>query len=291
MNKSIVRLLLLLVVLGIVAYLVMLRPGEQSTEAAAGEALVAVDSASIQKVEIVSNNGSVTLEKRGLDWRVVSPVDDEADKNNVGQLLQRASSMRVKSIVSTKAEKHAIFSVDSSGTRVTVTQTDKEPVTFFVGKNSSSFGETYVRLDGSDEVALVDGSFPWVFNKPLREWRDRVILRHAREMIEEVVYQYGDTTFTLAFQDSVWQVGGSDANQSVVNSLITTLSSLQCDDFLASVPTQPIMAQVRVAGDQLSFAYDAAAKKYYVQVSTSPQWYIMEPWRADQVLKRRKALL
>ncbi len=291
MNRTTIRLAAVLVALGIIAYLVLQRQGEQSRVAGEGELLVAIDSAAVQKVEIVSSNGAVTLEKRGVEWRVTMPVDDRADNANIGQLLQRASGLRVKSIISTRPDKHALFNVDSAGTRVTVTQTDMEPVTFIVGKNSSSFGETYVRGGNSDEVALVDGSFPWVFNRPVREWRDRTLLSLPRASITEIGFRYGDTTFALSFVDSVWKVGSAAANQSTVSGLLTSLSSLQCDDFLATVPAQRTMGQITVAGTTISFEYDAAARKYYAQTSSSPQWYILEPWRAEQLLKRRKDLL
>ena len=53
-----------------------------------------------------------------------------------------------------------------------------------------------------------------------------------REQIREVLYQYGDTTFALTFQDSVWLVGDDPADDGRVVNLISSLAEVRADDFL-----------------------------------------------------------
>lgn len=290
MKRSLLGLAGILAALLVIAYVVTLRPGETSVKVGAGENLVTVDSAKADRIEISTPESHVTLEKRGVQWFVVSPVEDRADDKNIGTALQRASDLRVKSIVSERPEKHGIFQVDSGGTRVTIRQADGEPVSFIVGKNSPSSAETYMRKESSDEVALVDGAFSWVFNKQVKEWRDRTLLSVPKESIREVGFRYGDTTFTLAFDDSLWTIGGQQANPTSVNTLLSALSALQCDDFLDTPSRSRTVARITVEGVQFSFSYEAGSKKYSVLRSTDGRWFVVDGWRADQVLKRKKDL-
>jgi len=270
----------------------MLKPGESSVTVAEGELVASVDSASVDRIEIRSAAGEpLTLEKQGPDWFITAPIQDKADPAPVGEALGHAAAMRVKGIVSTKAAKHGIFQVDSTGTRVTFGQSGHDPVTVIIGKSGPSFSETYVRREGSEDVALVDGSLSWVFTKPLKDWRDRSILTLPAGTVQEIRYLYGDTAVSVVFADSVWTVNGRTANQSAVTGLISALSSLKGDDFSETVPTRRPTATVSVSGVTVTFIYDPATKKYDVSRSGDDRWLVVPDWRANLVLKRAKDLL
>ncbi len=291
MKRSTLAMAGLLIVLIVIAYLVTLKPGETSVSVAEGELLVEIDSASVDRIEIRSASGDVTLEKRGMDWEVTTPITDRADITPIGQALQQASALRVKGIVSTKPEKYSIFEVDSSGTSVTFFQAGRDPVAIIVGKSSGSFSETYVRREDSPEVVLVEGSLSWTFSKPLKDWRNRSLLNLPAGTVTDIRYTYGDTVVTLIFADSLWTVNGKPANQALVKSLITSLSALKGDDFLESAPLRRPMGTVSVSGFTVTFIYDKDEKKYYASRSDDERWLVLPEWRASQVLKREKDLL
>src|SRR3989338_7447792 len=291
MKRTTLSLIGLLSLLGVVAYLVTLKPGERSVSTEAGEPLFTVDSALVVKVEIRSTSGPVTLERRGVEWFVAAPIVYKANAANVASLLDRVKDLRVKGTVSNRREKHGLFQVDSAGTHVTVYQGGKEQASFVVGKASASFTDTYVRAAGSDEVAIVDGSLGWMFNRSVRDWRDKTILSLFKPDVKEIGFRFGDTTFTLSLRDSAWMIDRSKANAATVENLLTSLLSLQCDDFLDTEPAVKPGIQITAGGVQVLFAFDKGSRKYYVRTSASPQWYILETWRADQVLKRKKDLV
>ncbi len=131
-----------------------------------------------------------------------------------------------------------------------------------------------------------------VARRGVNEWRDKTILRIPREEIRSVHYQYGDTAFTLAFQDSLWVVAGVRADDGVVESLLSSLADVQADDFLDSAPERPpvITAMVTYAGREIRFSEGRDANGYRVQASTDSQWFEMKSWRAGQILKREAEL-
>jgi hypothetical protein len=61
-------------------------------------------------------------------------------------------------------------------------------------------------------------------------------------------------------------------------------------DTLVSKPPK-ITAQISYGGAQLNFAYLKDGDKYLVQSSNSPQWFEVQSWRANQVMKRKKDLV
>jgi hypothetical protein len=293
MTRNTYILLGVLVALVAAAYLVMQKPGERSSSGGGGESLVAFDSLSIDQIEIKSPTGRVALQKKGVEWFVVTPVSYKADQANVASFIHSAKSLRVDNIVSDKPEKHSVFQVDSTGTIVRILQNGNEKASFVLGKPGSSFTEVYARRSASNEVALVSGASSYEFNRPLRDWRDRIIFAAPKESIREVRYQYGDTTFVLALKDSAWAIGNEKVQDGIANTLLSSLSHLEADDFVDTLSLRPSKpsAQITLSGTQVTFFLVKGNDKYLVQCSASPQWFEMQTWRANQILMRKKDIL
>ncbi len=292
MKRSTLVLVALLVVLLGLAYVVTQQPGEQSRTTASGERLIDIDSAQVDGLEIRGPSGTVRLERRGMEWFVASPVNARANESAVTSALSQAGDLRVKSVVSSKAEKHGLFQVDSAaGTTVTIFEGGSPRSSFIVGKMAGGYTDTYARAATSDEVVVVAGSFGWTFNRPVSDWRDKTVLSLSRSELKEVTYQYGDTTFTLALRDSTWQVDGRPANAETIESLFNALTNLQCDDFADDPSKARLVATISVSGQQVRFSRESGQTRYLVQTSAGPQWYVLESWRAEPVLKRKKDLL
>lgn len=280
-----------LIVLAIIAFFVLRQPGETSTTGTSGETLVSYDSASVDKIEVTSAGNSVVLEKQGNGWSLTSPIRYRADQGVVAAAVGKGKNIELKNVVSSNPEKQKLFQVDSSGTLVQMYAAGNMVAAFRVGKPSPSFTETYVRKEGSNDVYLADGMFSYQFTHPPKDWRDKSIFKTNPDGIRSVTYRYGDTTFTLANNDSLWRVNGDSVkDQASVRGVINSIANLQADDFvdsaLASAPRQ--VALMEVEGTQIRFCEGKTTGTYLVQTSQSPQWYEVQGWRAAQVLKRKK---
>jgi len=292
MKRNTLILVGLVIFLVLATLLVLRRPGEQSSTTGSSGTLFTIDSLAVDKIVIKSPSARTILEKHGIDWFIEEPIHYRADQNNVATVIQQAKNMEVHGVVSSNPQKQSVFQVDSTGTFVTMFEHGAEKANFIVGKASSSFTETYVRKPSSNDVVLVDGTLGFSFNRALRDWRDRTVLATQRETIREVRFQYGDTTFTLANKDSVWMVGKDSTDASAVNSLLSQLANITADDFADSVSTAPkVASEITFAGNQLRFSFRKELNKYFVQSSSSPQWFVFESWRANELLKRKKDLV
>jgi Domain of unknown function (DUF4340) len=294
MRKNSYYLLGVLALLLIVAYFVMQQPGEKSVSESDNGELVNVDSVKVNKIEIHSPHLSVRLEKRGDEWFVTSPVDYRADQSGVASLLHQAKNLQISNVISTNPEKHSVFMVDSLGTIVTMYQTGRPTASFIIGKMGTTYNEIYARRANSNTVDLIEGAMNYIFNRPVKEWRDKTIFKTQKDSIEEVKFQYGDTTFSLVSMGlpdkMTWMIGKDSTQSPIVNSFLSSLSNFQTDDFLDTIPpTMPkLTAQISCEGTELRFAFNKKENKYYVQTSDSPQWFIVEQWHANELLKRKK---
>ena len=279
-----------LVLLLVAAFFVLRQPGEVSTSGSTGDVLVQYDSAAVDKLEISSPAGVVTIGIEGGKWMILSPLHYPADQISVTAAIGKGKRIELKNVVSSNPQKQQLFQVDSAGTLVRVFEHGTQGATFHVGKPGASYTETYVRREGSNDVYLADGLLTYTFAKGAKEWRDRTIFKSEPDRITNVRLQFRDTTFTLMFQDSLWRIDRDSASQTAVKSFLGTLANLQTDEFVDTAVTVSSApnAVIEVEGVQIRFYAGNAGGKYSVQTSAGPQWFEIQGWRATQLLKRKK---
>jgi len=292
MKRNTLILVGILAILIIAVVLVLQRPGERSVSADGSELLVSYDSAAVDKIVVTSTSGTTILQREGAGWMLTSPVRAKADDAGIHQLLSKGRMIALKAMVSSNPQKQAMFQVDSAGTLVRMHAGGNEQVAFRIGKTGSTYTETYVRREGSNDVFLADGMLLYLFVKQSRDWRDKAILRIPQESIKSVRYHYGDTTFVLAFQDSVWKIDGTPATDYTVRGLLGALATFSADDFIDTTLTAlpPLTAAIDVEGMQLRFHKNPQTNNFIVICSSGPQVYEVQGWHAAQVLKRKNEL-
>lgn len=293
MNRTTLILLGVLVVLAAATVIVFQRPGERSLSESGTAPFLAVDSANVTAISIVSDGSMISLGKRGTEWVIEGSPEYRADPGAVAGLLKEISGLSVRSIVSSKPEKHALFQVDTSGTMITLRHSSGDPLSFFLGKTAPGFSEVYARREGSDDVVLIAAAASYAARRPAEEWRDKAMVRIPTDQIREITFQYGDTTFTLAWQDSAWSIDGSPVQERAVNSIVTTLSEFRADDFVDAPPSsiRRPEAIISFAGVALRLYHSRGEDHYLAQSSSSSQWYRVAGWKARQVLKRKADLI
>ena len=284
----------ILILLAVATIVVMQRPGEVSSSGSSGKMLVTYDSAAVDKLEIVSKNSIVTFERQGGKWMMMtSPIRYRANDAFVAEAVGKGKNLEISSLVSTNPEKQSLFEVDSNGTKVTVYDRGAERAVFFVGKANSSYTDTYVRAAGSNEVHAASGILTSTFVRRLEDWRDKTVFKAEQSGIASARFTFGDTTFTLAMRDSAWWIGKDSANQTTVQSFLGSLANVQADEFVDSAIADlpQLAAAIEVNGVQIRFYPTKDGSKFFVQTSESLQWYVLQSWRVNQLLKRKKDFL
>jgi hypothetical protein len=292
MKKNIIVLTVLLVLLILIAYFVLQRQGEQSLTLEENAKVFTFDSLSVDKIEIKHAASHLVLEKRGTDWFLQAPLQFRAEQNAVTSLIHQFKTTELKNIVSTNPEKRAKFEVDSAAGRfVTVYENGKEKLQFLAGKMGPSYTDSYIRLSRSNDVLLVTPSFAGVVDRNTKDWRDKSISVSGGGQINRLEYQYVNEKFSIELRDTLWIIGTETADANEVKNLVNAVGSLQADDFIDSsfTPKGKPTATISLSGVQLVF-FDQK-ENFLLRTSTSPQWYVLQAWRANQILKHKKDLV
>jgi len=290
MNRSSFVLVSLLVGLGIVTYFLLPSKNEHETSYEPQDLSLRLDSASVVKIAIQQKGKSVTIENIGGKWLITWPIRYAADATAIKQLLSGLSKFKVGSLISSNPEKQNIFQVDSTGTKLIVTDRAGKTVGLVIGKMGPSYSEVYFRLPDSKDVYLGEGIDTWAINKDVKEWRDKTIISTPSEAMRGLSYTVAGKQYQFERDSSGWKSKEKPVEASSITPALNQLANLHADDFIDSlmkIETQPIVLEVHGAEDVTLnlFPSKPDSSKYYVQLSSSPQLFVISKWTAQQLFK------
>jgi hypothetical protein len=289
MSTSTKILIGVFVVLAIVAY--FLFPSEKARETSykSPEVSLAIDSASIVKIEIERPGKSVKLENIGGKWKITSPVQYAANTTSVSELIAGLRKLKAESLISSNPEKQNLFQVDSSGSKVVLTDRSGKTTSLVVGKMGPSYSDVYFRLADSKNVYLGEGLNSWVINQEVKNWRDKTIFSASADSIKELSLTYRGKNYVLHRDSTTWRYGRDTIATTVMTSMLNALSNLHAEDFVDTVyqpKAQPFKMRIWTSGeaDLNFFPEPPDTSKYFVQTSQSPQGFTLSKWSVRPLL-------
>ena len=190
----------------------------------------------VATIEIIAANETTTLSKQNDSWVVASMENYPADSDGISELLSKVESFKNTQLVSNNPEKQAEFEVDSTGVEAKLMDANGTLLGhLFVGKTTPGFLSSYVRAADSNEVYVAQGYLQSVFNKGERTWKDRTIFNFNKGIVTQLDISSPEETVELRLDaDGTWQMlkpAASAVKQTEIDSLLTTLSDLDTDDF------------------------------------------------------------
>jgi hypothetical protein len=260
---------------------------------------VKFDSVAIQKVEIHHQKGDVTLEKRGDQWWVVSPIEYPANPQFGDDMAGKLADLKIENLITEQPEKQEKFELTDT-TAITVTvHAGGEPATFLMGKISEGYRHTYMRLADSDKIYLVKGVYKSYFSRNVKDWRDRTICDYNKEDFRRFVLKYPDKSMELTNVDTAWiaKIGREEfvAKKSIVDRLVNMCHNIKCFDFVDSLDTRKydfskpaFELDVSLVGDQFTMKLlpeDDEATKYIVEKSDALTHFIIYQSTAKALMK------
>ncbi len=196
----------------------------------------------VTKIEINADTESTILSKQDGNWVVTSMDDYPADSEGISELLSKVAEFKNTQRVSNNPEKQAEFEVDSTGVEAKLLAADDTLLAhLFVGKTTPGFLSSYVRVADSNDVYVAQGYLQSMFNKGARTWKDRAIFDFNKGIVTQLNITMPEESVELRIDgDGTWQMlkpTASAVKQDEVDSLLTTLSGLDTDDF-AEMPEE-----------------------------------------------------
>ncbi len=157
----------------------------------------------IDKIEIVRETESISLEKRASGWVLASHGDAVANDNFVKTLLDRLEKLEISHLISDNPDKHGSFEVDEKGARLKLFKGGTELASIIVGKNTADYSGSFVRLPDDNLVYATKGVIRSSIVRKPDDWRDKSILNLNQDSIVKVSIDKLGKGENLVFAKSV----------------------------------------------------------------------------------------
>ncbi len=190
----------------------------------------------VSKIEITAKGETTILSKQDEQWVVATMDNYPADNDGVKDLLDKVAEFDNSKHVSDNPKNQAEFQVDSSGVEAKLMDAnDKVLAHLFVGKNTPGIFNSYVRVADSNNVYEGKGYLQSTFDKGTRTWKVRQIFKFEKGHVTRIDIVSPEETVELRLDsENKWQLHqpiSTQANQSEVESLLSSISDLKTDDF------------------------------------------------------------
>jgi len=182
--------------------------------------------------------GTATLRNEQGVWQVSSPDARtyQADAAALDKLLEIVGGLKVETLVSKNPKNFDQYEVTAEkGLDVRLADSDNRSLArLYVGKSGPDIFSTYVRVQDSDRVVLVGSILKTVFEKELKDWRDKTIFKLNKDDI--VAYAVDGTAKLHLKKDDTqsWQVLAPEVfapKKEAVDDIMRKFASLKAVDF------------------------------------------------------------
>ena len=222
------------------AYIYFVDSRKPAEDAAATEKLFAVAPEQIAELTIRAANGEeTTLRKELSGWKVVSPVEADADATEPGNITNSLATLHLTRVVDEHPSSVADFGLDPAQGEIAFTVTGaKTPTRLQLGSKTPTGSDLYARKAGEARVFLIPSSVENTFNRTTFDLRDRSITKVDRVTVDKMHVSSG--TQALQFvrrNETEWNITQPTpvrGDFGAIDSLINMVASGQVQKFVSN---------------------------------------------------------
>jgi hypothetical protein len=204
-------------------------------------------------LDVKQGNEELSVVKRDDAWQLVKPAPFRADDQTVDQLLGQLSHLRAKKVAAYPAKDLKAFGLENPSGTVTIrlggqskllklgkVMEEKKPS----GLRQIAFGRVFLPsadrfalVEGSDVVAVLDGSLAGRLTSSPLYYRDRNVARFADA--DRAVLERGPRKAVFAKIEGTWKLTEpiqAEAEQAELEELINALARLRAEELVAEKP-------------------------------------------------------
>ena len=299
-RKTTIALVVFVVLLGLV-YLLVKRPEKGERVGERPRPLSKITAAQIKQVTVTAKGTTVVLARDGKGWKVTKPVTYPADKYAVDTMVEKIEKLETGDLVTEQPSRHAEYEVDDKGgVHVVVSDGSKTLADFRLGKTIEDF--TMLRPAGKSQVYQAVGSLRFVFERELKNWRNRSVIEFKQEEARklDVTTEAGRVLLARPDEKTPWKVESSTSpidrlDDAVPTNLLSTLYSLSAFDFADGIaPDKSGLDKPRATigvtlkgGRQLTLLVgNRKDDDTWVQRKGEPQVFIIKKYTLENLLRR-----
>jgi len=232
-KKSTLILLLCAVALGAgVYYFDWKRGGEKKPDADTSKPAFSIQAADVVSFTIAHpaqpGDSPVRFEKRGDAWRIVQPVETDADQSVADGIVDQLAAARVAQTEPGSADRRQAFGLDPAQTSLEFQLRNGSKHTLLLGDKDFTGESVYSIVDGGQSVSLLPQLLATSAGKSLDGLRDRAILHLDGEQISSFDLKNSSGELALSKDKDQWKFAapaGALAGQDAVNLLFQAVAS------------------------------------------------------------------
>ena len=192
----------------------------------------------ISEVTFVKEDKMLKLGKDKDSWKILSPVVDEANPEDVEGFLEEILNEKNIQILSEyRAKDLAVFGLDKPFGSIQLKTNSGESKAWQVGTKKNFQGEWYVKEEGSKSVFTASNMWQNIVDKKVIEFRDKRWFRNSLAGVESIQIKNSANkeVFTLKKDGPNWVFADSANNvdQNRVREFLSKLNNNKVDEYVA----------------------------------------------------------
>lgn len=200
-------LVLLVVAAGLGAYIYFVESTRTPGETEAREKVFSIEASAIGALEVRAAAGDRTrLEKRDGQWRIVDPVQAEADSVVVTGITSSLATLEVQRVVDEQPGDYAQYGLAPPRIEVAFGAGDDAETRLQLGSRTPTGGDMYARTAGQDRVFLVQAYLDSTFDKKTFDLRDKSVLKFTRSDVDSLALERGGRSVRLEKRGADWRL-------------------------------------------------------------------------------------
>lgn len=191
----------------------------------------------IEEVQITLRDGETArVQRSGDGWRLVEPVQAEADSGEISSITNSLASIDVTRVVDESATDVAQYGLDPARIEVAYkVKGEEQPRRLLLGEKTPTGGDLYARVPDQNRVILVPSFIESTFNKDPFALRDKAVLKFDRDKADGLELVKGQTSIQLAKSGSDWRLVtpvAARADFGQVESIVVRLNSARMESIV-----------------------------------------------------------
>lgn len=211
----------------------------------------------VTNISLESRDVQIVFARRGTDFWIVAPVEDRADADRVGKLLNEVVSMRKATFVDDPSDSLAEMGIDPpiGVAEIWFDNRDQSSKIRWGAKDPTEATRFFAEVEG--QVFTTDSNLQQFLGTPVEDWRSRDLTSMATYQIDRLeILQPGEEPLTLLRDGADWRRNEDTISFTTVSELLYAITGLQAErvlrevtaDSLRSGSSEPVM-EVMMGGD------------------------------------------
>ncbi|CAN5575483.1 hypothetical protein BH20VER1_BH20VER1_27070 [soil metagenome] len=273
-------LILLAVAVAIASWIIFYEKDRPNTEEATrlrGN-VVNFERDTLEGILIHNGDDRIELRRTGEKWRVEAPIQDQADRAVIENLLAQLEAWQKDETISAKeieAGKAQLEEFDLVRPKLRLKLLGKDqPAEILFGKDAAFEGRMYVRFADEKDTFIASQSVKTGIAKKPEEFRDRRLTKISTAQVTRLVLKTPAGEMELQKQAELWEIVKplrARADSQKVNDLLSQITTAQIEQFVADDrgDLQPYgLAQPRGA---ITLFTDADKEGQMLQIGGTPE--------------------